>query len=128
MEPIIAGTFESFTEAETFVESLLNANFSKDDISIIAVESSESDSAPSANSQASHNWRPYRRMCGSLVAIHAEENGEILTVALMLKRSGAKAVEWAIGSWQNGRWVDFTPQTSPRLIGEIDDALVKLLS
>lgn len=135
MASIIAGTFENFTEAERFVEALLNANILKEDVTIIPIDASELAYAKCNNSQAcstssihTRNGTYPDRIRGSLVAVHAEENAQILSVALLLNRSGAKSVEWASGTWKNGHWIDFTEHTPPRLIGQIDDALIRLLS
>ena len=135
MASIIAGTFENFIEAERFVEALLNANILKEDVTIIPIDSSELAYAKCHNSQAGcassidgRNETYPDRIRGSLVAVHAEENAQILSVALLLNRSGARSVEWAPGTWKNGHWVYFIEHTPTRLIGQIDDALIRLLS
>ena len=134
MASIIAGTFANSTEAKSFVETLIQVGISNEDISIIPVEQglacrkNRVDSRP-ANShfRCEERTLPADRVAGSLVAVHAEENREILSVALLFNRSSAKLVEWATGSWNNGRWNDFEPLEPPRLIGKVDEALITLL-
>jgi hypothetical protein len=134
MASIIAGTFANSTEAKSFVETLIQVGISNEDISVIPVgpglacRKNRVDSRP-ANSHFRGEERtlPAERVAGSLAAVHAEENREILSVVLLFNRSGAKLVEWATGSWNNGRWDDFEPLEPPRLVGKVDEALITLL-
>ena len=121
MASIIAGTFANSTEAKSFVETLIQVGISNEDISIIPLEQglacrkNRVDSRPAnSHSRGEERTLPADRVAGSLVAVHAEENREILSVALLFNRSGAKLVEWATGSWNNGRWNDFEPLQPPR--------------
>ena len=134
MASIIAGTFANSTEAKNFVERLILVGILNEDISVIPVgpglayRKNRVDSRPAiSHFRGEERTIPAERVAGSLVAVHAEENREILSVALLFNRSGAKLVEWATGSWNNGRWDDFEPLEPPRLVGKVDEALITLL-
>ncbi len=134
MASIIAGTFANSTEAKSFVERLILVGISNEDISVIPVgaglayrKNSVDLRPPISHARREERTIPAERVAGSLVAVHAEENREILSVALLFNRSGARLVEWAIGSWINSRWIDFDPHEPPRLVGKVDEALIKLL-
>ncbi len=134
MASIIAGTFANSTEAKSFVETLIQVGVSNEDISIIPIEPCLARCKNRGESRAAiprlkgeERRIPAERIAGSLVAVHAEENREILSVALLFNRSGARLVEWAIGRWIDSRWIDFDPHEPPRLVGKVDEALIKLL-
>jgi hypothetical protein len=56
---------------------------------------------------------PTARPGGVMVAVNTQRSLPD-DVAMLLQSGGAKLVEQAEGQWQNGRWLDFDPVSTPR--------------
>jgi hypothetical protein len=52
------------------------------------------------------------RESGVMLAVHVTEDSEV-RVEDELRRAGARDVEHASGSWNNGKWADFDPLAAP---------------
>ena len=59
---------------------------------------------------------PLERPAGFIVAARAPEYARRVIAANVLESMGAKDVERADGTWQMGKWVDFDPLQSPKLV------------
>ncbi len=59
---------------------------------------------------------PMERPAGFIVAARAPEYARRVVAANILQSVGAKDVERADGTWQMGKWVDFDPLQSPKLV------------
>ncbi|HEY1996737.1 hypothetical protein [Paraburkholderia sp.] len=62
-----------------------------------------------------HEWRD----SGVLVAVHVCE-GNQRDAAAVLREAGGTDLERASGHWQQGRWADFDPTTTPVPLGELN--------
>jgi hypothetical protein len=58
------------------------------------------------------------RNSGVLVAVHVCEDNQ-LDAAAVLREAGGTDLERASGRWQNGRWADFDPTTTPEPLGDL---------
>ncbi|HEY2863272.1 MAG TPA: hypothetical protein VGK37_06610 [Casimicrobiaceae bacterium] len=80
----------------------------------------ESDSAAKEAGQtppeAPADGVPMERPAGFIVAARAPEYALRVMATNVLQSMGAKDVERADGSWQMGKWVDFDPLQSPKLV------------
>lgn len=56
---------------------------------------------------------PEIRRAGVLVAVHVRAPEMREHVAAVLRRHGANQVEIAEGTWRDGQWVDFDPESEP---------------
>jgi hypothetical protein len=59
---------------------------------------------------------PIERPAGFIVAARAPEYARRVVAANLLESVGAKDVERADGTWRMGKWVDFDPLQSPKLV------------
>ena len=59
---------------------------------------------------------PLERPAGFIVAARAPEYARRVIAANVLESMGAKDVERADGTWRMGKWVDFDPLQSPKLV------------
>jgi len=59
---------------------------------------------------------PMERSAGFIVAARAPEYARRVVAANVLESMGAKDVERADGTWRMGKWVDFDPLQSPKLV------------
>lgn len=59
---------------------------------------------------------PIERPAGFIVAARAPEYATRVMAANVLQAAGAKDIERADGTWQMGKWVDFDPLQSPKLV------------
>jgi hypothetical protein len=59
---------------------------------------------------------PIERPAGYIVAARAPEYPRRVIAANVLQSVGAKDVERADGTWRMGKWVDFDPLQSPKLV------------
>jgi hypothetical protein len=59
---------------------------------------------------------PMERPAGFIVAARAPEYARRVIAANVLQSVGAKDVERADGTWRMGKWVDFDPLQSPKLV------------
>lgn len=62
------------------------------------------------------------RHAGAMVAVNVEDEAGALRAADILREEGARQIERAEGTWQDGRWADFDPRATPNLI---DSALAR---
>ena len=80
----------------------------------------ESDSAARERGQppadATTDGIPMERPAGFIVAARTPEYARRVVAANILQSVGAKDVERADGTWRMGKWVDFDPLQSPKLI------------
>lgn len=53
------------------------------------------------------------RPAGVLVAVRVEGKTAVLSAQEAFRETGASAIEIASGTWQDGTWTDFNPQSSP---------------
>jgi hypothetical protein len=53
------------------------------------------------------------RPAGVLVAVRAEGKTAVLSAQEAFRETGASAIEIATGTWRDGTWTDFNPQSSP---------------
>jgi hypothetical protein len=56
------------------------------------------------------------REAGMMVAVHIDGHEHEDAVVDVLRRQGARTVEWSDGLWRHGHWVDFDPVEAPRRI------------
>jgi hypothetical protein len=57
---------------------------------------------------------PRIRRAGILVAVHMHDPQPREHVAEVLRRHGAHQVEIAEGTWRDGQWTDFDPESEPQ--------------
>jgi hypothetical protein len=53
------------------------------------------------------------RRAGILVAVHMHDPYPRENVAAVMRRNGARQVEIAEGTWRDGQWADFNPESEP---------------
>jgi hypothetical protein len=56
------------------------------------------------------------RPAGVLVAVRAPEDGGQSVATRVLRENGAREIERAEGTWEDGRWADFDPVRRPQLV------------
>ncbi|CAB3771218.1 DUF2273 domain-containing protein [Paraburkholderia humisilvae] len=68
-----------------------------------------------------HHERVHRelRASGVLVAVHVTPENQ-LEAAQVLRAAGGADIERASGHWQQGRWADFDPRSTPDLLTELN--------
>jgi hypothetical protein len=59
---------------------------------------------------------PPPRPAGVLVAVRADTDERERLAADVMRAQGARDIERAQGTWENGRWVDFDPVKGPEVI------------
>jgi uncharacterized protein YcfJ len=59
------------------------------------------------------------RHSGVLVAVHVTPENQ-LEAAQLLRAAGGADIERATGHWQQGRWADFDPRSTPVLLTELN--------
>ncbi|MGF6724007.1 hypothetical protein P3T43_003372 [Paraburkholderia sp. GAS41] len=72
------------------------------------------------SAHAGHHERVHRefRNSGVLVAVHVSNDNQF-DAAAILREAGASDLERASGHWQQGRWADFDPTTTPVPLGDL---------
>ncbi|MGY8525553.1 hypothetical protein [Paracidovorax citrulli] len=98
MSIIVAGRFESMSDAERAARELHKHGFSVWDVSVFSVGGGEGQSSS--------------RVPGVLLAARADD-GRLQIAAGLLQSAGAQDIERAEGRWEGGRWADFDPQRAP---------------
>lgn len=107
MTTIIAGTFDTLTRAQAAVNELLGRGCGEEYVSAY------DNNAPRQRDFASpHLQRP----CGIVVAVNAEQGAPERTVIDVLRDHAARSIEKSDGEWRDGKWVDFDPDSTPRLL------------
>jgi len=56
------------------------------------------------------------RHAGAMVAVNVEDEAAALRATDILREEGARQIERAEGTWQDGRWADFDPRATPNLV------------
>lgn len=93
----------------------LAAGAAADSVGEAATAKDPEDDAAPASPRPWRATQPARRG-RMLVAVRAPEYAKRLIAVNVLLAYGARDVERADGSWVGGRWVDFDPLKSPRLV------------
>ncbi|MCG5263129.1 hypothetical protein [Cupriavidus gilardii] len=104
MSTIVAGRFDSFADAERAARGLYGHGFSVWDVSIFTVGTPQ---------PAQELARPP----GVLLAARVEPE-RLQTAAELIRLEGGRELEQAEGQWENGRWSDFDPMSTPQPLQE----------
>lgn len=99
MATIVAGRFDTFSDAERAARGLYGHGLSLGDVSIFTV-------SPAEPTQA------LPRPAGVLLAARVEPR-RCEAVAEMIRAEGGRDLEQAEGKWEQGRWTDFDPMVRP---------------
>jgi hypothetical protein len=59
---------------------------------------------------------PTLRPAGVMVAVNTEFNEDEEVAVDLMRVSGARMIERAVGDWRNGRWTDFDPVRPPQVV------------
>lgn len=108
MAAIVAGRYDSLTEAEDAARVFFSRGFSVWDVSVFSV--GESGASGETGSDGLSGREP-----GVLLAVRIASERDQDAIDELVE-SGARDVERAEGNWEGGKWTDFDPAAAPRLV------------